>query len=88
MVSEMENLCREYAKLYKITVKIIRSPYLYSEQYEKDFLNTVFREISAEQKITFQEDESQRMFFMSMQDLQNLCIKFLITGMRMKKFSI
>ena len=48
LVSEMENLCREYAKLYKITVKIIRSPYLYSEQYEKDFLNTVFREISAE----------------------------------------
>ena len=29
LVSEMENLCREYAKLYKITVKIIRSPYLY-----------------------------------------------------------
>lgn len=75
MVSEMENLCREYAKLYKITVKIIRSPYLYSEQYEKDFLNTVFREISTEQKITFQEDESQRMFFMSMQDLAELMYK-------------
>lgn len=41
LVSEMENLSREYAKLYKTTVKIIRSPYLYSEQYEKDFLNTV-----------------------------------------------
>ena len=75
LVSEMENLCREYAKLYKITVKIIRSPYLYSEQYEKDFLNTVFREISAEQKITFQEDESQRMFFLSMQDLAELMYK-------------
>ena len=75
LVSEMENLCREYAKLYKTTVKIIRSPYLYSEQYEKDFLNTVFREISAEQKITFQEDESQRMFFMSMQDLAELMYK-------------
>ena len=75
LVSEMENLCREYAKLYKITVKIIRSPYLYSEQYEKDFLNTVFREISAEQKITFQEDESQRMFFVSMQDLAELMYK-------------
>ena len=75
LVSEMENLCREYAKLYKTTVKIIRSPYLYSEQYEKDFLNTVFRGISAEQKITFQEDESQRMFFMSMQDLAELMYK-------------
>ena len=75
LVSEMENLCREYAKLYKITVKIIRSPYLYSEQYEKDFLNTVFREISTEQKITFQEDESQRMFFLSMQDLAELMYK-------------
>ena len=75
LVSEMENLCREYTKLYKITVKIIRSPYLYSEQYEKDFLNTVFREISTEQKITFQEDESQRMFFMSMQDLAELMYK-------------
>ena len=75
LVSEMENLCREYAKLYKTTVKIIRSPYLYSEQYEKDFLNTVFREISAQQKITFQEDESQRMFFMSMQDLAELMYK-------------
>ncbi len=75
MVSEMENLSREYAKLYKTTVKIIRSPYLYSEQYEKDFLNTVFREISAEQKITFQEDESQRMFFLSMQDLAELMYK-------------
>ena len=75
LVSEMENLSREYAKLYKTTVKIIRSPYLYSEQYEKDFLNTVFREISAEQKITFQEDESQRMFFMSMQDLAELMYK-------------
>ena len=62
-------------KLYKTTVKIIRSPYLYSEQYEKDFLNTVFREISAEQKITFQEDESQRMFFLSMQDLAELMYK-------------
>lgn len=71
----MENLSREYAKLYKTTVKIIRSPYLYSEQYEKDFLNTVFREISAEQKITFQEDESQRMFFLSMQDLAELMYK-------------
>ena len=75
LVSEMENLSREYAKLYKTTVKIIRSPYLYSEQYEKDFLNTVFREISTEQKITFQEDESQRMFFMSMQDLAELMYK-------------
>ena len=75
LVSEMENLSREYAKLYKTTVKIIRSPYLYSEQYEKDFLNTVFREISAEQKITFQEDESQRMFFVSMQDLAELMYK-------------
>ena len=75
LVSEMENLCREYAKLYKITVKIILSPYLYSEQYEKDFLNTVFREISAQQKITFQEDESQRMFFLSMQDLAELMYK-------------
>ena len=75
LVSEMENLSREYAKLYKTTVKIIRSPYLYSEQYEKDFLNTVFREISAEQKITFQEDESQRMFFLSMQDLAELIYK-------------
>ena len=75
LVSEMENLCREYAKLYKTTVKIIRSPYLYSEQYEKDFLNTVFREISTEQKITFQEDESQRMFFLSMQDLAELMYK-------------
>jgi len=44
LVSEMENLCREYAKLYKTTVKIIRSPYLYSEQYEKDFLNTAYVE--------------------------------------------
>lgn len=75
LVSEMENLSREYAKLYKTTVKIIRSPYLYSEQYEQDFLNTVFREISAEQKITFQEDESQRMFFLSMQDLAELMYK-------------
>ena len=62
-------------KTLYITVKIIRSPYLYSEQYEKDFLNTVFREISTEQKITFQEDESQRMFFMSMQDLAELMYK-------------
>ena len=75
LVSEMENLSREYAKLYKTTVKIIRSPYLYSEQYEKDFLNTVFREISTEQKITFQEGESQRMFFLSMQDLAELMYK-------------
>ena len=75
LVSEIENLSREYAKLYKTTVKIIRSPYLYSEQYEKDFLNTVFREISAQQKITFQEDESQRMFFLSMQDLAELMYK-------------
>ena len=75
LVSEMEHLSREYAQLYKTTVKIIRSPYLYSEQYEKDFLNTVFREISAEQKITFQEDESQRMFFLSMQDLAELMYK-------------
>ena len=75
LVSEIENLSREYAKLYKTTVKIIRSPYLYSEQYEKDFLNTVFREISTEQKITFQEDESQRMFFLSMQDLAELMYK-------------
>ena len=75
LVSEIENLSREYAKLYKTTVKIIRSPYLYSEQYEKDFLNTVFRETSTEQKITFQEDESQRMFFLSMQDLAELMYK-------------
>ena len=42
LVSEVERLGRELAKLYEIGIKIIRAPYLYSEQYEKDFLKILY----------------------------------------------
>ena len=54
LVSEVERLGRELAKLYEIGIKIIRAPYLYSERYEKDFLNLMFDEISRSGKLVFQ----------------------------------
>ena len=74
-VSEVENLCREYAKLYSITLKVIRSPYLYSGRYEKDFLYTVFNTAETKQEVVFQECEKQKMFFLATQDLAELLYK-------------
>ena len=75
LVSEVERLGRELAKLYGIGIKIIRAPYLYSERYEKDFLNLMFDEISRSGKLVFQEQKEQKLFFLCPQDLAGLLYK-------------
>ena len=59
LVSEMENLSREYAKLYKTTVKIIRSPYLYSEPVSYTHLDVYKRQgFTKERSVFAQSTES------------------------------
>lgn len=75
LVSNMEHLCREYAKLYDIEVKVIRSLYLYSDEYKKDFLNRIFDDMTTDEKVLFQESEMQRLCFLCPQDLAGLLYK-------------
>lgn len=75
LASNVENLCQEYAKLYDFEIKIIRSPYLYSGQYKKDFLNRIFHDISTDGKVVFKEAEIQRLYFLCPQDLAELLYK-------------
>lgn len=75
LVSGAETLCTQYAHLYGMQIKIIRSLYLYSEQYSSDYFSRIFFMLKEKEKIVFPENRQQNIYFLAMQDLAELLYK-------------
>ena len=75
LVQNAEDVCRRYAGLYGLTVKILRVPYLYSGTYKKDFFYRIFQASKESQKLFFQEAPEQRACFLYSMDLAELVYK-------------
>ena len=75
LVSGAEELCRKYAELYGMKVKIIRSLYLYSEKYKSDYFSRIFFIMKEKGRIVFSENRVQGIYFLCMRDLASLLYK-------------
>lgn len=75
LVQNAEDVCRRYAGLYGLTVKILRVPYLYSGTYKKDFFYRIFQASKESQKLFFQEAPEQKACFLYSMDLAELVHK-------------
>ena len=75
LVQNAEDVCRRYAGLYGLTVKILRVPYLYSGTYKKDFFYRIFQASKESQKLFFQEAPEQKACFLYSMDLAELMYK-------------
>ena len=53
LVQNAEDVCRRYAGLYGLKVKILRVPYLYSGTYKKDFFYRIFQSFEREPGAVF-----------------------------------
>ena len=51
LVENAEDVCRRYAKLYDLRIKILRTPYLCSGIYKKDFFYQIFEAARENQKL-------------------------------------
>ena len=67
-----ENLCDYYIKSSQLDVKVIQIPYLYSGEYEKDYLYKVFEDIHSKKKVLVDESPENKMHFISLDDLSKL----------------
>ena len=76
LVQNAEDVCRRYAGLYGLKVKILRVPYLYSGIYKKDFFHRIFQASKESQKLFFSRSFGARkpVFSYSM-DLAELMYK-------------
>ena len=77
MVCAADEFCRQYGELYQISVKILRTPYLYSGSYEEDYFFKLFSNAIRQKKIIFEEAPSQEMHFLALSDLAELLYKIL-----------
>ena len=75
LVQNAEDVCRRYAGLYGLKVKILRVPYLYSGTYKKDFFYRIFQASKESQKLFFQEAPEQKACFLYSMDLAELVYK-------------
>ena len=75
LVENAEDVCRRYAKLYDLRVKILRTPYLCSGIYKKDFFYRIFEAAGENQKLFFQEAPEQNAYFLYPMDLAELMYK-------------
>ena len=75
LVQNAEDVCRRYAGLYGLRVKILRVPYLYSGTYKKDFFYRIFQASKESQKLFFQEAPEQKACFLYSMDLAELMYK-------------
>ena len=75
LVQNAEDVCRRYAGLYGLKVKILRVPYLYSGIYKKDFFYRIFQASKESQKLFFQEASEQKACFLYSMDLAELMYK-------------
>lgn len=72
LVENAADMCRRYAKLYDLKVKILRTPYLYSGIYHRDFFYRIFEAAKEDQKLFFQEAPEQKAYFLYPMDLAEL----------------
>ncbi len=75
MVHSAEEFCRQYGKLHQISVKILRTPYLYSGTYEKDYFFKLFSNAFLHNEIHFEEAPGQELYFLAGNDLADLLYK-------------
>lgn len=75
LVQNAEDVCRRYAGLYGLKVKILRVPYLYSGTYKKDFFYRIFQASKESQELFFQEAPEQKACFLYSMDLAELMYK-------------
>ena len=75
LVQNAEDVCRRYAGLYGLKVKILRVPYLYSGIYKKDFFYRIFQASKESQKLFFREAPEQKACFLYSMDLAELMYK-------------
>ena len=75
LVQNAEDVCRRYAGLYGLRVKILRVPYLYSGTYKKDFFYKIFQASKESQKLFFREAPEQKACFLYSMDLAELMYK-------------
>ncbi len=76
LVSSKENLCEYYEQNMSLDIKVVRIPYLYSGDYEDDFLYKIFYEARRGNTIRMPQIRSARMFFVSMSDLAEMILRF------------
>ena len=75
LVQNAEDVCRRYAGLYGLKVKILRIPYLYSGTYSSDFFYRLFETAEDRHKLFFQESTEQKAYFLYPMDLAELIHK-------------
>lgn len=75
LVRGAENLCCQYGKMYQISVKIVRIPYLYSGVYKEDYFYKMFAAIRAGEPVEIQESPDQPLQFLNAMDLAELLEK-------------
>ena len=79
LVAASERLCMYYAEEKHIPVKLVRIPFLYSAEFEDDFLYKKIRQIDEEQAVVFEELPEQPAYFLSMEDLAELLYRIFDT---------
>jgi len=69
MLQSEEELCRYYAEVYYLPVKIIRCPFLCSAQNPTDYFYRMFQRIEEEQKVEIAENPEQRTNFIRLEEV-------------------
>lgn len=70
-----ENLCIHYRKYEGLQIRILRLLYLYSSEYQNDFLYRLMEQMNRENSVIFLDSPEQRLFFMCMEDLAELLFR-------------
>lgn len=75
LASAKENLCEFYAKDGQMDIKIVRIPYLYAGNYEKDFLYKIFDRLYRHKPVSIDCAPNDRIHFLALTDLSQLLIR-------------
>ena len=70
-----ENLCTFYATEAALDIKIVQIPYLYSGQYEQDFLYRIFNTLHQQKPYIMEVSPLETAHFISLSDLSLLLIR-------------
>lgn len=70
-----ENLCDFYAKEASLDVKVVQIPFLYSGNYEQDFLFKIFEGLYHGKSVTVDTSPGDKIHFISLKDLSQLLIR-------------
>lgn len=72
LVKDAEDLCLFYAETLDIQMKVIRIPFLYSAEYEDDYICRLIHDMEDKDEIWLSESKENPAYFMSMDDLGEL----------------